>query len=352
MFQHLDTASRYSALKEWCARVGPGIVLSAAIALSAALLESVIARAIAIPATVIALILGAALNGVAQRVVFQPGMMFCVKIILRWAVALLGFKVVLGDILSLGLGTILLVVVSMIVTVLSGFLLSRLFGQAMGFGALIGAATAVCGASAALATSTVVPSYKGKDTDIAFTVVAANALATVGMLLFPIVCVWLGFNDQETGIFLGGTIHDVAQVAGAADAIPLAAGKAAIIVKLFRVFLLLPTVLVIGWWFTRMGAEGQAARVPVPMFALAFLLFCLMNSAIPAVAPVLAPAYETLRGIMTELSRWGLLLAIAALGLGTSVRTIIRLGWRHCAAMCGVSCVIVVVVAAGLFLMR
>ena len=148
-----------------------------------------VAKALPIPAMVIALIIGIALNGVARRPSFQPGIVFCVKVLLRWAVALLGIRIALGDIIALGWGTAILVIVSMVVTVLAGFLFARLLGQTEAYGALAGAGTAVCGASATLATSIVLPQYKGKEADVAFVVVAVNALSTLAMVVYPLICI-------------------------------------------------------------------------------------------------------------------------------------------------------------------
>jgi uncharacterized integral membrane protein (TIGR00698 family) len=299
---------------------------------------------------VIALIVGIALNPIAARPLTQPGMAFCVRTVLRWAVALLGLRVGLSDIAALGLGTGILIVVAMIVTLLSGFFFAAWSGRARGFGALVGTGVAVCGASATLAASTVVPDYPGKQADIAFVVVAVNALATLAMLLYPPLCHLLGFNPQATGVMLGGTIHDVAQVAGAGYAVSDTVGNAAVIVKLFRVFLLLPVVLAVGWYFTGIGAGHGNARVPVPVFALVFLVLCVLNSVVP-LFPALVPLYVPVKAVLSDLSTWGLLLAIGALGLGTSVRTIAGLGWRHVATIVGATAVILSVVTGGLLLL-
>ena len=186
------------------------------------------------------------------------------KVILRWAVALLGLRVALGEIAALGWSTAALVVAGMAITVIAGFLLARIFGQSAAYGALAGAGTAVCGASATLATSIVLPDYQGKEADVAFTVVAVNALATVAMVLYPIICVWLGFDAQRTGVMLGATIHDVAQVVGAGYAVSETTGNTAVIVKLFRVFLLFPVVLVIGWSFARHAVATGRRQDPGP----------------------------------------------------------------------------------------
>ncbi len=220
-------------------KVLPGLALSALVAIAAVMLAPLVARLVPIPAMVIALFIGIALNPIARRPLFQPGIVFCLKTLLRWAVALLGLRVALHEIASLGFATAVLVVIAMVVTIAAGFLLARWFNQEAGYGALAGAGTAVCGASATLATSIVVPDYKGKEADVAFVVVAVNALSTVAMVLYPLICTALGFDEQATGIMLGATIHDVAQVVGAGYAVSDPVGNTAVIVKLFRVFLLL-----------------------------------------------------------------------------------------------------------------
>lgn len=333
-----------------------GIVLSAVVALAAYLAEPLVKSAaggrFGIPAVVIALIIGMVLHPLANAPRFQAGMTFCVKKMLRWAIALLGLRVALGDIVALGLTTALLVIVAMAATILSGFLLARWLGRETGMGALGGVATAVCGASAALATATVVPDYKSKAADVAFTVIAMNALSTVAMLAYPLICVWLGFTPSQTGIMLGATIHDVAQVVGAGQAVSVEAANAAIIVKLFRVFLLLPAVLIVGWWLVhddakRAGDVAARAKVPVPVFAIMFLVLCVVNSLL-AMQPALADLYQPIRTLLLTVSTWGLLIAIAALGLGTSLGAMARLGWRHLALVTGTSLVILVIVTGSL----
>jgi uncharacterized integral membrane protein (TIGR00698 family) len=329
----------------------PGLVLSGIVAAGGYLAAPYVAKVAPIPNMVIALVIGIALNPIAARPWTQAGMAFCVRALLRWAVALLGLRVAVGDIAALGLGTGALIVLAMVATVLSGFWFARWSGRQAAFGALVGVGTAVCGASATLACSTVVPDYRGKQTDIAFVVVAVNVLATLAMLIYPPLCLLLGFGARATGVMLGGTIHDVAQVVGAGYAVSETVGNTAVIVKLFRVFLLLPTVLGVGWYFTRQGKRHGEARVPVPVFGIVFLVLCAVNSAMPLV-PALVPVYAPVKSVLVEASTWGLLLAIGALGLGTSVKTIFALGWRHIATALATSAVIFVIVTGGLLLLR
>lgn len=345
------TAATTSPLSTW-RPLADGIILSVIVAVASDLaepaLKKLLGSQIGVPSVVIALVLGMLLHPLANKQRFIPGMTFCVKKLLRWAIALLGLRIALGDIIALGLSTALLVVGAMALTIASGFLLAGWLGRERGTGALAGVATAVCGASAALATATVVPDYKGKSADVAFTVIAMNALSTLAMLAYPLICVWLGLNAQQTGIMLGATIHDVAQVVGAGQSVSDEAANAAVIVKLFRVFLLLPAVLIVGWWLARGGAKvSESAKVPIPVFAIVFLVLCLLNSVL-ATQPALAGIYPPIRAGLLEASRWGLLIAIAALGLGTSMAAMARLGWRHLALVTGTSLVILAVVTGGL----
>jgi uncharacterized integral membrane protein (TIGR00698 family) len=346
--ENSQTARPSTAL---AAEYAPGLALSALVAGIGYLAAPFVAHVVPIPNMVIALVVGIALNPIAARPVMQPGMAFCVRTVLRWAVALLGLRVGLADIAALGLGTGVLIVASMLATLVSGFIFARWYGRGPGFGALVGVGTAVCGASATLAASTVVPDYPGKQADIAFVVVAVNALATIAMLVYPPLCILLGFDAQSTGVMLGGTIHDVAQVVGAGYAVSVPVGNTAVIVKLFRVFLLLPVVLGVGWHFTRMGLKHGEARVPLPVFGIVFLVLCVLNSVVPLL-PSLLPAYAPVKSMLSEASTWGLLLAIGALGLGTSVKTIVGLGWRHITTVLGSSAVIFAILTGGLLLMR
>ncbi|HEY2135536.1 MAG TPA: putative sulfate exporter family transporter [Xanthobacteraceae bacterium] len=332
-------------------RIAPGLVLSGIVAALAVACAPWVARVAPIPAMVLALLIGIVLNRVAARPVFQPGLLFCVKQLLRWSVALLGLRIAVGDIVALGLGTGVLVVVAMIATIAAGFGVARMLGLTAPYGALAGVGTAVCGASATLATSAVLPEYRGKDADVVFVVVAVNALATLAMLVYPPFCVLLGFGDHMTGVLLGATIHDVAQVVGAGYAVSETAGNAAVIVKLSRVFLLLPIVLAVGWWFARKGAAAAASRVPVPVFAFAFLALCILNSVLPSIH-TLAPLYAGVKTVLVEASTDGLLVAIGALGLGTSVAAIGTLGWRHIVTVGATTLVILAVVSVGLAFMR
>jgi uncharacterized integral membrane protein (TIGR00698 family) len=330
----------------------PGLALAGALAYLSVEIEpltteaalATLGRKITITAPVIALLIGMVLHPVADRPTFTVGTTFAIKRVLRWAIALFGLKIALADILGLGLGTAIMVIVAMAVTLVSGVLFARLYGRGDLYGAIAGGATAVCGASAALATASVLPHYRERESDTVFTAISVNILATFAMIVYPALCDLLGFDQRTTGIFLGATIHDVAQVVGAGYAVSDTAGNIATVVKLFRVFMLLPVVLGVGWWFSSQGEDAHEAKVPVPVFAIMFLVFVVINS----VGMVPPPA----KAALVEASRWGLLLAIAALGLNTSLGTILRVGPRHLLVVVSTTAVIFVIPLIWLLALR
>jgi uncharacterized integral membrane protein (TIGR00698 family) len=260
-------------------------------------------------------------------------------------------RVAFGDIIELGAPVAMMVVASMAATILTSMAIAKVLNQNRFFGILVGSATAVCGASAALATSTVLPNYQGRETDLAFVIVGVNLIATLAMLVYPPICLFLGFDDQTTGIMLGGTIHDVGQVVGAGYAVSDTAGNAAAIVKLFRVFLLLPVVLIFGSYVSRLTGRHGEARVAVPVFAIVFLVLCIANSILSSIHSI-AAEYHVVKYVAVELSTWGLLLALAAIGLNTSIKSIFSLGWRHLVNLIGASVVILTMMTTSLVLFR
>jgi uncharacterized integral membrane protein (TIGR00698 family) len=139
------------------------------------------------------------------------------------------------------------------------------------------------------------------------------------MILYPLFAVAIGFSHEQAGIFLGGTIHDVAQVVGAGYSISPQTGDIATYVKLLRVTMLLPVVFAIA--LAGRGAGGAAvAKAPVPLFLLAFAALVALNSLGLLSKPVTDAA--------SEVSRWCLVTAIAALGMKTSFKSLIVVGWR------------------------
>ena len=148
------------------------------------------------------------------------------------------------------------------------------------FGLLTGGATAICGASAALALAAALPAHPLKERATLFTVIGVSALSTLAMIVYPMIAHALGLDAAPAGIFLGATIHDVAQVVGAGYSMSRETGDIATLVKLMRVAMLLP-VIVFAVMLTRARGRAKPAtqRPPLlPWFAVAFAVLVAINS--------------------------------------------------------------------------
>lgn len=281
------------------------------------------------PAMLFALLFGIAFNFLSTDDRCAPGIEFASKTLLRAGVALLGFRLSLSEIASLGAGSLFAVAGLLVLTIAFGILVAPLLGRHWRFGLLTGGAVAICGASAALAISAVLPRREGLEKDTLFTVMAVTTLSTVAMVTYPILTRLLGFGDAETGFVIGATIHDVAQVVGAGYSVSEIAGNLATLVKLERVALL-PIVLLA---ITLFSGKGERKGVGLPAFLVGFVACVLINSS-GLTPPVVQTSAATL-------SQWLLTIAIAGLGIRTSLKVMLDLGPRH----------LILVVAETLFLL-
>ena len=234
-------------------------------------------------------------------------------------VGLLGARITAMQIAELGWFTALTVVAAVITTLACGLLLARRLGLTRAQGMLSGGAVAICGASAARAIAAVLPRDKHHDRFTLMVVITVTALSTVAMVAYPLIARLLELNPQMAGLFIGGTIHDVAQVVGAGYTLGTEAGDNATIVKRFRVAMLAAVVLVASIAFKtarEQGAEanglpGAAAKQAlVPWFLWLFAAMVALNS-----SGALSPVVQQGRGWV---SRACLVVAIAALGMKTS----------------------------------
>lgn len=299
----------------------PGVLLSLTLALAA----SFVAASQGGPSVLYALLLGMAFNFLASDIRFAEGIAFSARSILRIGVALLGGRITLEQISALGWHTLAGIAAAVALTIGFGLVAARALGLKQRFGVLSAGATAICGASAAAAISAVLPRYPDHERDTAFTIIGITALSTLAMVLYPVLARFIGFDATDTGIFLGGTIHDVAQVVGAGYSVGHETGDVATIIKLWRVALLVPTVLTVALLARRVPVEtegGPTGKSPplVPFFLIAFVVLVGINSA--GFLPTWAG------GAMGDASRWCITLSIAALGVKTSLQALGKVGAR------------------------
>lgn len=299
-------------------RFGPGLVLSVVIATA----STFIADHRGGPTLLYALLLGMVLNPIAAEGAAKAGVDFAGRRILRFGVALLGARITLDQIGGLGWFNGGLIVAGVAATIAFGWALSRPLGLSRRIGILTGGATAICGASAAIAVAAVLPHDEKSERELLFTIAGVTAFSTIAMILYPVIVGAFGLGPGEAGIFLGGTIHDVAQVVGAGYSISPEVGDYAVLTKMLRVTLLLPVVVVLSV-AVRHGLPHtvERGRDPLlPLFLLAFLAFVVVGSLGWIPKPVSAA--------LSEISRGCLVVAIAAVGLKTSLAEMRQVGIR------------------------
>ncbi len=280
------------------------------------------------PTLLYALLFGMAVHFLSEQSGCQPGIEFTARTILRLGVALLGARITLDQVTALGIAPLALVIASVTLLILSGAFIARRLGLDRDLGLLTGGAVAICGASAALALSSVMPKNSQSERHLILTVVGVTTLSTIAMVIYPVIATAIGLSDHVAGIFLGSTIHDVAQVVGAGYMISDTTGDTSTIIKLLRVAMLVPVVLAFTLLYRsrRRDAVTDTKNIPLlPSFLVAFIVLVALNSAgwIPAAA---AQTMETT-------SRWCLVAAIGALGVKTSIQKLAEMGWRPVALM-------------------
>ncbi|MBM3616942.1 MAG: putative sulfate exporter family transporter [Alphaproteobacteria bacterium] len=273
------------------------------------------------PALLFALLLGMACSFFNRIRHTVPGVVWSSRTILHVGVALLGAKMGLDTFLSLGLAPVFTVLAGVSLTIFFAFALAKLLGLPYQLGLLTGGATAICGGSAAMAVSSLLPRDDRNETLTVFTIVTTTLLSSTCMVLYPLLARSVGLDDTHAGILIGAAIHDVAGAVGAGYTFSEPAGDTATIVKLMRVALLVPVCLLIALYLRRRGeGASHSAKVNFPGFLLAFLLLSALAS--------LHFLPETAIRHASEVSRWCLLMAMAALGMKTSLGKLRHVGLK------------------------
>ena len=252
---------------------------------------------------------------------WTPGIVFCSKRILRFGIILYGFKLTFQDITAVGLPAIIIDAIVVTATILIGLFVGRLLKMDRSIALLTACGSAICGAAAVMGVDGAI---RPKPYKTAVAVATVVIFGTLSMFLYPVLY-RAGVFDlpaQQMGIFAGSTI---AHVVGAGNAMGAAISDNAIIVKMIRVMMLVPVLLVIAFFVAkdvakREGTEGQKNKIQVPWFAIMFLLVICFNSF------NLLPE-EVVKGIVT-LDTFLLTMAMTALGAETSIDKFKKAGFK------------------------
>ncbi len=243
-----------------------------------------------------------------------PGIQFCSKKILRLGIILYGFRLTFQDIVNVGVSGIVVDAIIVVVTILGGIWIGRLLKMDRDTALLTSVGSGICGAAAVLGAESTIRTQPYKTAVAVATVVI---FGTISMFFYPIAyrSGWLDLSPQEMGIYSGSTLHEVAHAVGAGNAMGTEVSNVAIIVKMIRVMLLVPVLLVLGFWVARRGSDAETSaekgKVSIPWFALGFLAVIGFNSLdlLPAVFVAAINYFDTFL----------LTMAMAALGAETSI---------------------------------
>lgn len=297
--------------------IGPGVLLVAmvsAAAFSARNLPGLAAISPMILAVIVGMIFSNVVGSTART---KAGIAFSQRRLLRLAIVLLGFQLTLGQIASIGAAGIGIVLAALVATFVFTLFIGRMIGVDPKLAELIAAGTSICGASAIVATNIV---SNARDEDVAYAVASITLFGTIAMLVYPLLSPLLGLDPQAFGLWVGASIHEVAQVIGAGFQNGPEAGDTATVAKLARVAMLAPMVIALGFLMHR-TVEGDArARPPVPWFVIAFAGIVAINSLIEVPADI--------RSTMAQITTALLTMGLAAMGLQADVSEIRSRGLR------------------------
>lgn len=299
----------------------PGLVMTAVLGWLAMVVQNLpFMQKVHFSSLIIAILFGMVINNLIKMpAILATGIRFASKKILRLAIILLGFKLSLTQILQVGGKGLIVVVVTTTATMFFAAWIGKRLGLEEKIALLIGAGTAICGASAIAA---VAPVVDAEEKDTTFAIAAITLFGTVSMFIYPLLFKFLHLSTVFYSIWAGSTIHEVAQVVAAGFAVSDQVGQFATLVKLARVLLVIPIAVLLGLrQARRKGVQSRSWReVAIPWFVFGFLAMVCVNS-----LQILPTNWHS--GLVT-LDAFLLTWAMSGLGLETSLEKMKKVGLR------------------------
>lgn len=293
-----------------------GVAICFAVAGLSVLVENMVPGDL-LGASIIALFMGTIINSFFHPAWMKPALKFTSKKILKLAIILLGASLSVNVIMSVGKMTFFVMIFTFVMCFGGGNLIRKFFGLNWKLGNLISAGTGICGGSAVAA---IAPVIDAEDKDIAFAMSSTFLFDMVMVALYPIMGRLLGMSDIAYGIWAGTSVNDTASVVASGYAFSEMAGDFATMVKLTRTIAIIPTVLVFAYIGTRIkrkelqnAGDGKQVNIlkVIPWFITGFLALAILNSI--GLIPV------AVSGVMKTASKFLMVTALAAIGLGTSI---------------------------------
>ncbi len=299
----------------WLWRDIPGIALCGLIACAATWMALLAGSAV-----IWGLIFGLVLAAIwSPSALFQTGISFAGRQVMRIGVTLLGFQISLATLQILDVADVAALAINVAIVLAVGWFLGPILGITRELSLVAAASVAICGASAAAAVGCVVMRNDSSNRDVACTIGAVSVISSVAMILYPLLVHMAGLGSAAGGIFLGGSIHEVAHAVAAGYSVNPETGDMATVAKLLRVALLAPACIAVS--FITMGRSGASQKPSLPLppvFLIGFVVAALLN------ASGLVP--RELSQVTTPLSRFCLVTSMAAIGLTLPWRSIRAFG--------------------------
>lgn len=256
-----------------------------------------------------------------------PGIRFCTKEVLRWGIILYGFRLTLTQVAAVGIPAVAVDLVVVTVTILGGVLLGRLLRMDGDTALMTSTGSAICGAAAVLGAEPVIR-CEGYKTAIAVSTVVI--FGTLSMFLYPLMYrtgMLDGLSDTAVAVYTGSTLHEVAHVAGAGNAMDptdaLGIAGTATITKMIRVMLLAPVLVIMGFVLARRrntaGDRKEKSKIAVPWFAFGFIGVICLNSLLQYGFGAQSVKEIPLNGAIEYIDTFLLTMAMTALGTETSI---------------------------------
>ena len=252
-----------------------------------------------------------------------PGIIFSSKTLLRAAIIFYGFRITFQNIADVGTEGIIVSISMVTLTFLLGYFVgTKILKIDLETTILTSAGSSICGAAAVLATEPVVNAKPYKSAIAVSTVVI---FGTLSMFLYPFLyrAGFILFDARTMGVFIGGSVHEVAHVVAAGNAIGEVTAETAVIVKMIRVMMIAPFLLILGWWLSvklSRAKNSKAKKITVPWFAVFFILVAGFNSF--NLLPV------TVVRTINDFDTFALTMAMTALGMETNVKNFKGVGLK------------------------